>query len=183
MSVLTFVLIAIGLAMDAFAVSIQYGLSCCDMALKNKLRIAAFFGGFQAAMPLLGWLVGSSLRSFISSIDHWVALIILTGVGGKMIYEALQPAENRSVLDSLALKTLFMLALATSIDALAVGVTFAFLDLDVLTASSFIGIITFALSLIAVNIGCQMGPLFERKAEIAGGVILILIGLKIFLFY
>lgn len=177
-------LIAVGLSMDAFAVAV-----CKGLAMKGKvnrghaLTIALFFGGFQALMPLIGWALGRQFEGYITRIDHWVAFVLLAVIGGKMVWEALRegeacPAEAAERLD---LKELTVLALATSIDALAVGITFAFLKADIALSVTLIGLTTFLLSLAGVCIGHTFGARFKQKAEIAGGAILILIGLKILL--
>ena len=182
MGLLELVLIALGLSMDAFAVALCKGLSMNRFKLRNGAVIALLFGGFQALMPLLGWLVGKQFESYITRIDHWIAFGLLTFIGGKMVYEALRkdrcPAKNGDVL---YMKELLLLAVATSIDALAVGITFAFLQVLILPAVSLIGIITFLVSFAGVCIGHGFGTRLKSKAEFAGGVVLILIGLKILL--
>lgn len=175
-------LIGVGLAMDAFAVSVCKGLGMKKLDKKGTFLIALFFGGFQALMPLIGWLLGKQFESYITSIDHWIAFVLLAFIGGKMIYEALSDKEAEvAVTFKIDIKELVMLAVATSIDALAVGITFAFLQVNIWEAVSIIGIVTFVLSAVGVFIGYKFGSKFEKKAEIAGGVILILIGLKILL--
>ncbi len=182
MGLLELVLIALSLSMDAFAVSLGKGMSMDKLNLRNPLVIALFFGGFQAAMPLLGWLLGKQFESYITAVDHWVAFGLLAFIGGKMIFEVLKkdrcPEECGDTLD---LKELFMLAVATSIDALAVGITFSFLHVAIIPAVSLIGVVTFALSFSGVCIGCRFGTKLKSKAELAGGVVLILIGTKILL--
>lgn len=176
------VLIAVGLAMDAFAVSLCKGLSMNNLRLKNAAVIALFFGGFQAIMPLLGWLLGTQFESYITSFDHWIAFGLLVLIGGKMIYEVFKKdsdADNN--IDALNIKELFVLAIATSIDALAVGITFAFLQTSIVSAVSLIGVITFGLSFAGVFIGHKFGAKFMSKAEFAGGAVLILIGTRILL--
>ena len=173
--------IGIGLAMDAFAVAVTSGITLKRMRLRHAMRIALFFGAFQAVMPLLGWLFGQVFRHFIRSFDHWVAFILLAFIGGKMIYEASKPHDERNAADPLNVYVLFTLAIATSIDALAVGITFSFLDVDIWQAIAVIGVITFALSLAGTQIGKSVGHLFENRVEILGGLILIGIGLKIFI--
>lgn len=194
MSFLSLLLIAFGLSMDAFAVSITNGISIKNLKNKHAFKIAAFMGAFQGIMPVIGWAAGVGFKDYIESIDHWIALILLTIIGGKMIVEAIknrnegvcatgQPIEpeedhNDEILNN---KVLFLLAVATSIDALAVGVSFAFLQISIVTSALLIGIITFIVCFIGVKIGKRCGCFLQSKAEIAGGVILILIGLKIFL--
>lgn len=181
MESLKFVLIAIGLAMDAFAVSISSGVTIKKMHIRHALRIAAFFGFFQALMPLIGWKLGSFAKDYISAYDHWIAFVLLAIVGGKMIYGAVIPhvhTENDS--DPLNLYLLFMLAIATSIDALAVGVTFSLLDISILTPILIIGGITFVMSFAGTYLGNKVGHrVHEHVLEVAGGIILIGIGTKI----
>ncbi len=179
MGIIELLIIAVGLSMDAFAVSICKGLSMKKLSYRNALVAALFFGGFQGIMPLLGYILGTQFEHFITPFDHWIAFILLVLIGGKMIKEARSecPAPD----PSFDLKTLTILAIATSIDALAVGVTFAFLKVDIVPAVTFIGVITFALSFMGVKLGHTFGEWFESKAEIAGGVILIGMGLKILL--
>lgn len=178
MSLFELFLIAVGLSMDAFAVSICKGLSMRKLNLRHAVIIGLYFGGFQALMPLLGYLLGVNFQNAITSYDHWIAFILLTVIGGNMIREALNPEEDNCD-DSVAFPDMVVLAVATSIDALAVGVTFAFLRVHILPAVSFIGVITFCLSVLGVKIGNVFGTRYKSKAEIAGGVILIGIGLKI----
>ena len=175
-------LIGIGLSMDAFAVSVCKGLGMKRNIKLSAIIIALFFGAFQAIMPLIGWSLGRQFEQYIIAFDHWISFILLAFIGGKMLYETLKDNECEVALSScLNIKELFALAVATSIDALAVGVTFAFLQINILRANVIIGITTFAISLGGVFIGSKFGSRFEKKAEIAGGVILILIGLKILL--
>ncbi len=175
-------LIGVGLSMDAFAVSVCKGLGMKKINGKGMLVIALFFGGFQALMPLIGWALGTRFESYITSVDHWIAFALLAFIGGKMIYEAVADKEQEvAVAFKLDLKELLMLAVATSIDALAVGITFAFLQVNIWSAIALIGCTTFALSAVGVLVGHKFGSKYEKKAEIAGGVILILIGLKILL--
>jgi len=179
MGILTITLIAFGLAMDAFAVSVTSGVAIRELRVKHAFRIALFFGAFQAIMPLVGWLSGLGLRSFILGIDHWVAFALLTFVGGKMIYESTRMGLTDKNRDYLNVYVLLVLSVATSIDALAVGFGFAFLQVSVVTPILIIGIVTFALSLVGVFFGNRLGHVFENKIEIAGGLILIGIGVKI----
>lgn len=176
-------LIGVGLSMDAFAVSICKGLNMKKINYKHALIIGGFFGGFQALMPFLGWVLGSQFEQYIESIDHWIAFILLTFIGGKMVCESIKGGddEKSSHEDKLDLKELFILAVATSIDALAAGVTFAFLEVSIVPSITLIGITTFVISVGGVVIGNRFGSKYENKAEIAGGIILILIGLKILL--
>lgn len=174
-------LIAVGLAMDAFAVSVCKGLKMTEkIDFKYASLIALFFGVFQAIMPFIGWLVGRQFEAYITSIDHWIAFVLLVFIGGKMVYEAFG-TENDSSEIKYDLKEITILAVATSIDALAVGVSFAFLDINIYSSIACIGIVTFILSVLGVIIGNKFGMRFKRNAEIAGGIILILIGVKILL--
>jgi Predicted membrane protein len=170
-------LIAIGLSMDAFAVSICKGLSIEKVRFKHAVIAGAYFGGFQMAMPLLGYLLGTRFRRFITEYDHWIAFVLLVIIGINMIKESREcKAESN---DSFDFKTMLPLAIATSIDALAVGVTFAFLKVQIVPAVSFIGIITFILSGVGIKVGNVFGSKFRSKAELFGGIVLILIGSKI----
>ena len=173
-------LIALGLSMDAFAVAICKGLSVQKLQVKHMVLVGAYFGVFQAVMPLIGYFLGSQFQSYIVSVDHWIAFVLLAVIGLSMIREAVSKDEEE-VNASFDVKTMVLLAVATSIDALAVGVTFAFLNVDIVPAVSFIGIITFVLSMIGVKIGNVFGARFKSKAEIFGGIVLILIGGKILL--
>lgn len=177
-------LIGVGLAMDAFAVSICKGLAMRKVNKKQAVIIGLFFGGFQALMPLVGWLLGSQFESYITSIDHWIAFVLLAFIGGKMIFEAVKPEEDVEIeqMDPpLDMKEMFLLAVATSIDALAVGITFAFLDYPIVEAISIIGVITFIISVGGVYVGNFFGNKYKNKAEFAGGLILVIIGLRILL--
>lgn len=177
-----FFLIAVGLAMDAFAVSVCKGLKMQKVDYKYAVLIAGFFGVFQAVMPTIGWFLGKQFEQYITSIDHWIAFVLLALIGGNMVAEALKKDDDEDVGDiSYDLKEIFLLAIATSIDALAVGITFAFLQMSIVTPVITIGIVTFILSVIGVIIGNRFGLKYKSKAELAGGVILILIGLKILL--
>ena len=180
MTLLELFLIAIGLSMDAFAVAVCKGLSMKTINKKYMFLIALFFGGFQALMPLLGYFLGSQFSVYIERFDHWVAFLLLAVIGGNMIRESREEAEEAAV-TGIDYKELFLLAVATSIDALAVGITFAFLNVPIFGAITLIGITTFALSLVGVVVGNYFGSRYKSKAEIAGGVILIAIGLKILL--
>jgi putative Mn2+ efflux pump MntP len=181
MKIIEILLLGISLSMDAFAVSICKGLSMKKINWKKAIIIGLYFGIFQALMPAIGYFLGTTFQSLLTSIDHWIAFILLALIGGKMIREALSEDENENCNDNVDFKTMIVLAIATSIDALAVGITFAFLDVNVPIAVSLIGITTFIISLIGVKIGNKFGSKYENKAEIAGGVVLILIGLKILL--
>ena len=181
----TLLLMGAGLSMDAFAVSICKGLSMRKVNKKQSLVIGLFFGGFQALMPFIGWLLGSRFEQYITSIDHWIAFILLGFIGGKLVVEAIrekdEAVEVRKMDPPLDLKEMFILAIATSIDALAVGITFAFLQVPIVEAVSIIGITTFVISVIGVYVGNFFGNRYKKKAELAGGIILILIGVKILL--
>ena len=184
MSLFELFIIAVGLSMDAFAVSVCKGLSTSDVRPLNMLCAGLWFGLFQALMPLIGYLLGVNFSSLIQSVDHWIAFILLSLIGANMIREAVSSKEECEVADtgsSYAFKVMLPLAVATSIDALAVGVSFAFLAVDIIPAICFIGVCTFVLSAAGVKIGSVFGNRFEKKAEIAGGIILILMGLKILL--
>jgi putative Mn2+ efflux pump MntP len=183
MDLITIVFIALGLAMDAFAVSIASGVTLKKVRLRYAFRVAFFFGGFQALMPLLGWLAGSSFSSYIAAFDHWVAFGLLTFIGGKMIYESTVLKEAEKKTDPRNLTILFILAIATSIDALVVGLSFSFLNVTIIEPVIIIGVITFLLSFAGVYIGARTGSFFENKIEIIGGVILIGIGLKVLIEY
>ena len=178
-------LMGVGLSMDAFAVSICKGLGMRKVNKKQALVIGLFFGGFQALMPFIGWLLGSQFEKYITSIDHWIAFILLGIIGGKMIVESVKPDkeddEVKEMDAPLDLKEMFVLAVATSIDALAVGVSLAFLKVAILPAVLFIGCITFVCSAAGVKIGSIFGDKYQSKAELCGGIILILIGIKILL--
>lgn len=180
MSLFSLFIIAVGLSMDACAVSICKGLAMKKINRKKACIVGLWFGGFQALMPFIGYLLGSQFEQYITAVDHWIAFVFLGLIGGSMIKEALSK-DDESVSDSLDFKTMLPLAVATSIDALAVGVTFAFLQVDIIPAVSFIGIITFTLSAIGVKVGNVFGVKYKSKAELAGGIILIIMGVKILL--
>lgn len=173
-------ILAIGLSMDAFAVSICKGLSLGRINTKHMCVAGIWFGGFQALMPFIGYLLGSVFSVLITKYDHWFAFILLAIIGGNMIKESLSKEDDCSD-SSMTVKSMFLLAVATSIDALAVGVTFAFLNVNILPAVSFIGTVTFICSAIGIKIGSIFGTKYKSKAEFFGGVVLILIGLKILL--
>ena len=185
MSFLDIFLIGVALSMDAFAVSVCKGLSVKKAGVKHALTVGVYFGGFQALMPLLGWVLGSQFSGYIQQYDHWVAFILLLLIGGNMIREALSgeedEAEDTATGGRLDHKKLFLMAIATSIDALAVGVTFAFLETPILSAVSLIGVTTFCISVAGVAVGCWFGARYKQRSEITGGVILVLLGCKILL--
>ena len=177
MELITLIGISVGLAMDAFAVSVASGFILKSMCVRDALRIALFFGGFQAVMPLIGWAAGLSFRQYIEPVDHWIAFGLLTLIGSKMIYEAFQLEPKQS--NPRRITVLLLLSLATSIDALAVGLTLAVLKTAILRPVIFIGLITFGMSFSGVYIGNRVGHVLENKIEIIGGTVLIGIGLKI----
>ncbi len=178
MSIIELFILALGLSMDAFAVSICKGLSVPKLQAKHCLICGVYFGGFQALMPLLGWLLGIRFQSLITNIDHWIAFVLLAVIGANMIKESFSKEEECPDA-SFGFKTMLTLAVATSIDALAVGVTFAFLDVTIVPAVLLIGATTFVCSAVGVKIGNVFGNRFQSKAEFLGGVVLIAIGLKI----
>lgn len=182
MSLIELFLLAVGLAMDAFSVAICKGLALRRITWKNAAAVGVWFGGFQALMPLMGWWLGERFAAHIARYDHWVIFVLLSLIGGNMIREALQSGEDQEN-ESAALspRAMLPLAVATSIDALAVGVTFAFLEVQAVPACCFIGAVTFLISAAGVKIGSIFGLRFKKKAEIAGGVLLILLGVKILL--
>jgi putative Mn2+ efflux pump MntP len=179
MDLLTICGIGIGLSMDAFAVSISCGLNIKNLKKSDAFKIGAFFGSFQAVMPVIGWLAGLNLRELIRDIDHWVAFGLLAIVGARMIYEATRPEYCERKINPIHNKTLLLLSIATSIDALAVGLSFALLDISIIMPVIIIGLITFTISFFGVLGGRRLGCYFRKKIEIAGGLILVLIGLKI----
>lgn len=179
MGLLELFVLAVGLSMDAFAVSVCKGLSLGKIKTKHMWIAGAWFGGFQALMPLLGYVLGSFFSDKITKFSHWIAFVLLLFIGAKMIKEAL--SEEEKVDAKMDAKSMLILAVATSIDALAVGVTFAFLQVSILPAVSFIGIITFLCSAVGVKIGSIFGTKYKSKAEVVGGLILIVIGFKILL--
>lgn len=182
------VLLAVGLSMDAFAVSICKGLGMKKINLKVAVVLGLFFGGFQAGMPVIGWALGSQFMGIIGPIDHWIAFILLAFIGGKMLWEAFTEGEDEGEdegdgkdAEKIDLGEYMILAIATSIDALAVGISFAALSVDIMPAVSLIGITTFIFSVAGVVIGHTFGARYEKPATIVGGVVLIFIGLKILL--
>lgn len=182
MSFMELVLIAVGLSMDAFAVAICKGLSVQKLGWKHYLTVGVWFGGFQALMPTLGYLLGTTFERYITSVDHWVAFVLLCLIGGSMLKEGLAKEEEKEERAGFDFKSMLLLAVATSIDALAVGITFALLpDVNIFSAVGLIGTITFCLSAVGLKVGNIFGLKYKSKAEVVGGVILILIGVKILL--
>ena len=178
MDLLSLFLIAVGLSMDAFAVSVCKGLATPKYKLKYSMICGAWFGGFQALMPAVGYLLGVNFKKYITAIDHWIAFVLLALIGFNMIREALKN-DDEGADPSFTAKSMLLLAVATSIDALAIGITFAFLDVNIVAAVLFIGVCTFVISAAGVKIGSAFGTRFKSKAEIAGGAILIILGLRI----
>ena len=178
MELFEIIVIGIGLAMDAFAVSVCKGLSMKKLDWKKAIIIALYFGIFQALMPVFGYYLGSTFSSFVQQVDHWIAFILLAIIGGNMIKDSTDDEEEKRN-DRVDVRTMVLLAIATSIDAFAIGVTFAFFEVNLLLSISIIGIITLVLSIIGVVIGNKFGDKFQNKAELTGGIILIIIGLKI----
>ena len=174
-------IIAVGLSMDAFAVSICKGLSVCKVRPKNACSVALWFGGFQALMPLLGFFLGVSFADFVSSVDHWIAFVLLALIGGHMLKESFDRDESCQVDPDFSFKTMLAMAIATSIDALAVGVSFAFLKVNIWAAVLLIGLTTGAFSAVGIYLGNLFGSRYKSKAEFVGGFILIAMGLKILL--
>lgn len=179
MSIFELFLLAVGLSMDAFAVSVCKGLSVKKLKPRHVLLAGLYFGGFQALMPVIGYFAGSCFSDLIASYDHWVVFVLLVLIGGNMIKESFGNEETLN--DSFSVRNMLLLAVATSIDALAVGVSFAFLQVNIIYAAGFIGIITFVLSAAGIKIGNVFGSRYKSRAELAGGIILILIGLKVLL--
>ena len=178
MTLLNLFLIALGLSMDAFAVSVCKGLAMGKTPLRKAALAGIWFGSFQALMPLLGYLLGSRFESYITHIDHWIAFMLLSLIGGNMVKESFsKEAEKTS--GTMHFKEMLLLAVATSIDALAVGITFAFLRVDILPATGLIGITTFALSVAGIKVGSLFGTRYKSLAELTGGILLILMGIKI----
>ena len=185
MSFIELFLIGVGLSMDAFAVAICQGLSMTKIKWGHALTVGLYFGGFQALMPFIGWMLGSQFADRIQQYDHWIAFILLVLIGGNMIREALSGDEEDAAQAETDLrldhKKLFLMAIATSIDALAIGVTFAFLETAILPAIGIIGCTTFCISVAGVVVGCWFGARYKKRAEITGGAILVLLGIKILL--
>ena len=178
-----FLLLGVGLAMDAFAVSICKGLAMRKVNKKQAVIIALFFGGFQAIMPVIGWLLCKGFQTYIEAFDHWIAFALLAFIGVKMIIETLREKEDDVVIEEmdppLDMKEMLMLAIATSIDALAVGISLAALDRTIVESAAIIGVVTFVISIIGVYIGKFFGNRYKKRAELTGGIILVLIGVKI----
>ena len=179
MSLFDLFILAVGLSMDAMAVAICKGLSVQKLKFRQALITGLYFGGFQAGMPLIGYFLGRQFSSYIQNIDHWIAFVLLVLIGANMIKESFGDAEECNC--SFCPKAMLPMAVATSIDALAVGVTFAFLSVSIVPAVSFIGVITFSLSVVGVYVGHLFGAKFKSKAELTGGIVLILMGLRILL--
>jgi putative Mn2+ efflux pump MntP len=179
MDLISIILLAIALSMDAFSVSITRGL-VWNCKIKHMAIIAVFFGGFQALMPVLGWILGIQLSKYISTIAPWLAFVLLTLIGIKMIYESFT-MDKEEICSIFSLKEILILSIATSIDALAAGVTFAILNISIIVPILIIGVVTFGLSFLGVYIGKKVGHLFESKIEMVGGLILIALGFKILL--
>jgi len=178
MDLLSLFLIAVGLSMDAFAVSVCKGLATPKYKLRYSLICGAWFGSFQALMPTIGYFLGINFKKYITAIDHWIAFALLVIIGFNMIREALK-SDDEETDPSFSAKTMALLAVATSIDALAIGITFAFLEVNIVAAVLFIGVCTFVISAAGVKIGSVFGTRFKSKAEIAGGAILIILGIRI----
>lgn len=178
MGFIQLIFMSVGLAMDACAVSICKGLKMKKVDYRYAVIIATFFGGFQGLMPLIGWILGKQFEGYIVSFDHWITFILLSIIGGKMIKESFEKEVDDSEV-RYDFKELFILAIATSIDALAVGVTLAFLQVNIWIAITLIGVITFIISIIGVIIGSNFGAKYKSKAELIGGIILVIIGIKI----
>jgi len=185
MGIIELLLLSVGLAMDAFAISLCKGLELGKAKIRDMVIVGLWFGGFQALMPLIGYLLGSTFASYIEKFDHWIAFALLTAVGANMIKESFSKEKDKDESGSarapLAFVTMLLLSLADSIDALAAGLTFAFLGSGILVSCLVIGLITFALSCAGVAIGSAFGAKFKSKAELAGGIILILLGVKVLL--
>ena len=179
MDIVSMFFIAVGLAMDAFAVSVTSGITIQHLKISHAFRIALFFGLFQAFMPVVGWGTGLSVKDFIVGIDHWIAFGLLSLIGCKMIYESLKMETRENRFNSLGMHILIILSVATSIDALVVGVSFAFLNISIITPIIIIGAVTFILSFLGVFVGGKLGHFFEKKIEIIGGLILIGMGIEI----
>ena len=179
MDMLTVMVIAMGLAMDSFAVSITSGITIKNPRIHSALKIAMFFGLFQASMPIIGWLAGLSIIDVISGFDHWIAFGLLGLIGCRMIYESIKTEPKKKEINYLSGYVLLMLSVATSIDALAVGLSFAFLRFSIVTQITVIGIVTFLLSFLGVFAGNRFGKFFGKRIETVGGLILVGIGIKI----
>ncbi len=175
---ISILLIALSLAMDAFAVSVSTGIAVPGFGPRQAARIGLWCGAFQFLMPLTGWFLGSSVRTYIEAVDHWIAFGLLALIGGNMIRQALSGGEEEAVTD-LSVRRLFLLALATSIDALAVGVSMAFMEVNILLSSAVIGVVAFLLAMVGGLLGRRLGQLFQKRATLLGGAVLVCIGLKI----
>lgn len=174
-------LIAVSLALDAFAVSVSSGISIPGFGGRQAVKMGVWFGGFQFAMPLIGWFLGSSVSQYIEAVDHWVAFGLLALIGGRMVWGALKAGagEKEEAPPDLSARRLCLLAIATSIDALAVGVSMAFMKVDILVSALVIGVVAFGLSVVGGLVGKRLGALFQRRAELVGGLVLVGIGIKI----
>ncbi len=179
MDILSIALISVGLAMDAFAVSIAHGIVSTQQRKKSAIIIASFFAGFQMLMPVIGWLAGFSFKNVIMGIDHWIAFGLLAFIGIKMIYDSTKKEETREA--TLKLHTLLTLSIATSIDALMVGLSFAFIQTEILLPVLAIGLVTFLLSFVGFFFGCGIGKIFGNRIKVVGGLVLIAIGIRILL--
>ena len=179
MSSIELLIIAVGLAMDAFAVSVCKGLSVRKVKGAQVLTAGVWFGGFQALMPIVGWLLGVSFASAVESVDHWIAFVLLAVIGGNMVRESFSKEDECEHDTNFSVRAMLPMAIATSIDAMAVGVSFAFLGVNVWQAATVIGVVTFALSAVGVGLGSKLGCRFKNRAELVGGVILVLMGAKI----
>jgi putative Mn2+ efflux pump MntP len=179
MELITLLLVAFGLAMDSVTVSISYGLLIDKFINKIAFRIAFFMGLFQAVMPVIGWFLGNSFKIYIESVDHWIAFFILLFLGGRMIYEELSPNNDFKCFDPYSFKTLTGLAIATSIDAMAVGITFGMISFSLITSITVIGVVSFILSYLAVYLANKFKQRIKFPFELVGGIILIIIGIKI----
>ena len=177
---ITTLLIAVALAMDSFSVAIANGLATKKIKTANAIKIAAFFGFFQAIMPIIGWYAGAHILDLISEVDHWIAFILLAVIGSRMIYESIKKEPN-SIISSLSIKVLLILSIATSIDALAVGLSLYVLNISIITLAIVTGVITFTLSFFGVYIGSRFGYSLRNRIESLGGIILVIIGLRILL--
>jgi putative Mn2+ efflux pump MntP len=178
-NIFSIILIAVGVAMDSLAASITRGVICKQVRIRDAAKIALFFGICQMSMPVLGWLVGSSLSGFVSGIGFWIAFVLLSLVGGRMIYESFKKEKEEKEVNPLSVRVLLVLSIATSIDSFPVGASFGFLGTFILIPAIVIGTVTFLLTFIGVFVGCRLGLALKRKVEVAGGLILIGIGLEI----
>lgn len=183
MVLITVCLMAVTLSLDALAVSVTNGISCKGFQKRHAILMGIYFGAFQFLMPLIGWLLGSNLLKYIEAFDHWLALILLSFIGGRMVWSAIRATKEPDTcpVEGLTHPKLLVQALATSIDALAVGVTLAFMDINIFLACGIIGAVAFSLSLLGGLLGSRLGPLFRTRAELVGGIVLIALGVKIFL--